>query len=89
VKQIITSLTQRGQLTMPVEVQRLLGVKPRDQVIWEIDEGETTVRSAPTLESVFGSVPAIPGMTTDDFDRQIEEATEDEADRFMRKFNRQ
>ena len=88
-KRIITTLNKSGQMTMPVEIQRLLGVKPRDRVTYVVDNGTVTLRPTRTLESVIGAVPAIPGTTTADFDRQIEEATAEVADEFMRKFNQQ
>ena len=56
-KEIVTSLTQRGQVTVPAEVRRLLGLKPRDKVAFAVDNEE--VRLVPvtfTLESAFGSV---------------------------------
>lgn len=30
-KELVTTLTQRGQVTVPAEVRGLLGVKPRDR----------------------------------------------------------
>jgi len=56
-KEIVTSLTQRGQVTVPAEVRRLLGLKSRDKVAFAIDDDQ--VRLMPvafTLESAFGSV---------------------------------
>jgi AbrB family looped-hinge helix DNA binding protein len=58
-KEIVTSLTQRGQVTVPAEVRRLLGLKSRDKVAFAIDDDQ--VRLMPvafTLESAFGSVTA-------------------------------
>ena len=56
-KEIITTMTQRGQVTVPSEVRRLLGLKPRDKVAFSIEKD--VVRLAParfTLESAFASV---------------------------------
>jgi len=56
-KEIVTSLTQRGQVTVPAEVRRLLGLKSRDKVAFAIDDDQ--IRLMPvafTLESAFGSV---------------------------------
>ena len=84
-KQITTTLTQRGQLTIPVEVQRLLGVKPRDRVTITIDGDHVSLSPARfTIESVRGSVAALPGDIAEDFDRQIADAMDDEADRIVR-----
>lgn len=56
-KEILATITQRGQITVPAEVRRLLGAKTGDKLAFQI-EG-TEVRLAPaamTLESAFGSV---------------------------------
>jgi AbrB family looped-hinge helix DNA binding protein len=56
-KEIVTSLTQRGQVTVPAEVRRLLGLKSRDKVAFAIDNDQ--VRLVPvtfTVESAYGSV---------------------------------
>jgi AbrB family looped-hinge helix DNA binding protein len=81
-------MTQRGQVTVPAEVRKLLGLKPRDKVAFAIDDGE--VRLLPvsfTLESAFGSVE--PLSDSDDFDRQIREAKEERAERAVRKLRGQ
>jgi AbrB family looped-hinge helix DNA binding protein len=66
VKELVTTLTQRGQVTVPAEVRRLLGLKPRDKVAFMIDDGVVQLRPAAfTLETVFASVP--PTTRTEDF----------------------
>jgi len=56
-KEIVTTMTQKGQVTIPVEIRNLLGLKAKDKVAFSIDEGN--IRLAPakyTLENVFGVV---------------------------------
>lgn len=56
-----TTLTQRGQVTVPARVRRILGIKARDKVTFQVDGQD--VRLVPTtftLESAFGSVPPLP-----------------------------
>jgi antitoxin PrlF len=68
VKEIVTTITQRGQVTIPAEVQRLLRVGPGDKVAFGIDKGEVKLaRVGFTLESAFGSV--VPPTRTEDFER--------------------
>ena len=72
-KRIITSISTSGQITLPAEVRRLLGVKARDKVAIEIDDHD--VRILPlkyTLETAAGSVRSPDG--TADVDRHIREA---------------
>lgn len=57
-----TPLTRKGQLTMPVEVRRHLGVGPRDRIEWVVeDDGAVRVRPArSTLESLQGKYKPVP-----------------------------
>lgn len=65
-RQITTTITQRGQVTIPAEVRRRLGVGPRDKVTFVIDDDGVRLLPAPfTLESAFGSVS--PRHTLEDF----------------------
>ncbi|MDP2935295.1 MAG: hypothetical protein Q8O86_02270 [Dehalococcoidia bacterium] len=82
-KQITASITQRGQVTIPAEVRRLLGAKPRGKVVFQIVDGE--VRLAPvefTLESAYGSVTPI--NRPEDFEELIREAMEEHTEEVIR-----
>ena len=84
---ITTTITQRGQVTIPAEVRRVLGVKHRDKVTFTIDGGE--VRLAPaafTLESAYGSVK--PSKRPEDFDEISRIAKEAKAEKTMRDLGR-
>ncbi|MBI4288984.1 MAG: type II toxin-antitoxin system PrlF family antitoxin, partial [Chloroflexi bacterium] len=51
-KEITTTITQRGQVTIPAEVRRILGVKPRDRVSFTIENTHVHLKRASfTLES--------------------------------------
>lgn len=65
---ITMTTTQRNQVTIPVEVRRLLGLQPRDKVAFTIDDGGTVrLAAAPfSLESAYGSVT--PARTPEDFE---------------------
>jgi len=64
-KQFATTMTQRGQVTVPAPVRRALGLAPREKVIFEVEGNE--VRLVPshfTVENVRGSVPALRELRT-------------------------
>lgn len=83
-KEIVTTMTKRGQITVPAEVQRLLGIKPYDKVAFAIDEHEVRLQPARfTLESVFGSVE--PLTATRDFKLIEHEAWDEKIERELRK----
>lgn len=82
-KEIITTMTQRGQVTVPVEVRRLLGLQPRDKVAFAIDDGEVRLGPARfTLESAYRSVPALARPVSDEEMARI--AKEERAQRAAR-----
>jgi AbrB family looped-hinge helix DNA binding protein len=57
VKAIQTTMTQRGQVTVPAEVRRLLGLKPRQKVSFAIEGEEVRILPAAyTIETAFASV---------------------------------
>ena len=78
---IESPMTSQGQITIPPEVRRHLGLANRDRVTFVIDEAEVHLMAEQhTIESVRGSIPGIPGMSPE-LDKEIEEAIEDEMDR--------
>ena len=78
-----STITQRGQVTLPAEVRRLLGVKPRDRVEFIIDDGQVTVKPARfTAQTAFRSIkPLSPPI---DIEEQIRIAKDERAERFVR-----
>jgi AbrB family looped-hinge helix DNA binding protein len=65
-RQITSTITQRGQVTIPAEIRRYLGVGPHEKVAFAIDEAGVRLLPAPfTLESAYGSVP--PRAQPEDF----------------------
>jgi antitoxin PrlF len=57
-KEIVSTITSKGQVTIPVEVRRLLGVGTNDKITFVIgDEGNVEIRVPryPTVESLRGA----------------------------------
>ncbi len=87
-KQIIASITQRGQVTIPAEVRRLLGAKPRGKVAFQIDDGEVRLAAVEfTLETAYGSVKPI--NRPEDFEKLIREAMEEHVQDVIREMKRE
>lgn len=79
-KQILASVTERGQVTIPSEVRRLLGIGVRQKVAFEIDGDEVRLVSAgPSLEEVYGAVK--PLREPEDFEQLTRAAWEEKARR--------
>ncbi len=87
-KAFISTISSKGQVTIPVDVRRRLGVNTADEVAFVLtDEGKGELCPARfTLESVLGSIPALPNESID-LDREIDEAPEVAADERMRHVN--
>ena len=67
-REFTATTTTRNQVTIPAEVRRALGLKPRDKVAFTIeDDGEVRLAVVFSLESAYGSVK--PSATPEDFDR--------------------
>ncbi len=78
------TITERGQVTIPAAVRRLLGVGPKDKIVFEIEESGT-VRLVPmryTVASAYGAVEPI--GREDDLDAVSREAREARAERRVR-----
>jgi len=75
VKELVATISSKGQATIPVEVRQRLGVGASDKIAFVLtDEGTVELRPARfTLESVLGSITALP-HESDDLDREIAEA---------------
>lgn len=82
-KVIASTITDRGQLTVPAEIRRLLGVQ-KGRVEFVISEGIVTLRPpAMTLEEAFGALGPVSGPQ--DWSARIREAKEEKAEKTIRK----
>ena len=85
-KEIVTTITQRSRVTIPAEVRRVLGVKPRDKVAFTIEDGGVRLTPAPfSLESAYGSVK--PVETPENFEEISRIAKEAKAEKTARALN--
>jgi AbrB family looped-hinge helix DNA binding protein len=84
-REFVSTITSRGQVTVPVEIRRRLRLDTPDKISFVLDdEGNVALRKAKlSVADLRGIVPPLPGRTSDDFEEQIEEAMEDEAARIV------
>lgn len=65
-KHIATTITKKGQITIPIEVRKALGLNPRDKVIFVLEGGEVKLKPmVSTLRAGFGAVK--PRSTPENF----------------------
>jgi len=84
-REIWASVTERGQVTIPAEVRRALGLGKRDKVIFSMEDGVVKVKKPTfTLETAYASIKPLAG----DVDEMIREAKDEKADRLIEKMRR-
>ena len=78
-----SSVSPKGQVTIPAEIRRLLGVRPKDRVRFEVEDGRVRLRPVPSaLDELYRSLP---GLKTSRTWEEIEEiAHDDRAERLAR-----
>lgn len=53
---MITTVTQKGQATIPVNIRRKLGIKPGQKVYFEEIDNKVILRSVPDFLTLMGSL---------------------------------
>lgn len=87
-KAFVSTISSKGQVTVPADVRRQLGVEAGDRISF-VTTDAGTVELHPvrfTLEDALGSIEALPNESID-LDREIEVATEEHVARKMRRLN--
>jgi len=61
-----STISSKGQVTVPIDVRRRLGLKAGDRVEFVFEDGRTVLRPAPTAENPFtaylGALPAFSSL---------------------------
>jgi bifunctional DNA-binding transcriptional regulator/antitoxin component of YhaV-PrlF toxin-antitoxin module len=88
IKEYRRRLTYKGGVIIPVEIRRLLGVKPRGEIRFRISDGDKIELLPPamTLEATFGSVK--PKNRPLDFKRMRDSAIDDHVQKTTSKTRR-
>ena len=69
-------VTQKGQVTIPVEIRRVLGIKANDRVTFIIEQDRVCIEPiAESIETIFGAIEPI--QRPEDFQRLRDTAIED------------
>jgi AbrB family looped-hinge helix DNA binding protein len=72
------SVTERGQVTIPAEVRKALGLGKRDKVIFSMEDGIVKMKKpAFTLETAFASIE--PRHSPEDWETRIREAKDEKS----------
>jgi AbrB family looped-hinge helix DNA binding protein len=56
-RELETTITQKGQVTIPIAIRTRLGLKPRDRVRFEVEGDEVKLRPVPSrILRGYGSI---------------------------------
>lgn len=62
-----STISSKGQITIPLEIRERLGVKPGDKVRFDVDDGVTILRPARTEDNPFAQFAGcLGGFSTQD-----------------------
>jgi AbrB family looped-hinge helix DNA binding protein len=48
-----STLTSKGQTTIPREIRKLLGLKQNDRILYEVEDGKVTIKAAPAVHELY------------------------------------
>lgn len=77
----LSTISDKGQITLPAKMRRKLGIKTRSKVEVQIREGEIVIRPAKTIRDVAGIFAASAKGRTEDWSAmrdQMEQAVAEE-----------
>ncbi len=80
--QLLASVTTKGQVTIPAEVRRLLGVRPHEKIAFLVEENQVRLAAAKSVVAQTAGVlkDYRPAMTSQEEEVAAEEAIAEEAD---------
>ena len=86
----LTTVTSKGQVTIPKEVRDALGIKPHDKIDFVVEDGYAKLKRFPTLEELAGSLPSLTSLGLDiSVEEAIRQAKEERAKEMIAKMNRE
>ncbi len=75
-KEIFSSVSPKGQVTIPAAIRHLLGVGPKDKMAFRVENGEVLIRPARSkLDAAYRSIPALDSPLSD---KEMTELAHDE-----------
>ena len=74
----VSTISSKGQITLPVEVRSRLGVRSGDKVEFVVEEGKTVVKPVRGEENVFAKWVGVLPLKPGEHDAWLRELREDE-----------
>ena len=48
-----STLTSKGQTTIPQDIRKLLGLKENDRILYEVEDGKVAIKPAPGVHELY------------------------------------
>jgi bifunctional DNA-binding transcriptional regulator/antitoxin component of YhaV-PrlF toxin-antitoxin module len=82
-----STLTGKGQTTVPLEIRQALGIAPRQRLVWELRrDGSAVVRAIPSVMELAGCMKSeIPFTSLQDETEAATDAWVDESTKSVRR----
>ncbi|MBI2103718.1 AbrB/MazE/SpoVT family DNA-binding domain-containing protein [Candidatus Woesebacteria bacterium] len=77
---LASTVTTKGQVTIPAKIRRITGIKPSDKVVFKMSEDKVIIEKVPSLDSLFGSLanPRVKPLSISAMNKLSEKMFEDE-----------
>ncbi len=82
-RQLVTSMTKKGQVTIPADIRKLLGLEPHDKVAFVVKDNQVRITAATSVaERTAGALKSdLPMLSIEEETRAAEEAMAEEAEK--------
>lgn len=80
--QHVSTLTQKGQVTLPLDIRNFLQVIPSSKVAFEIKDNRVLVKKVPSIREMFGVIKTNKVITKKQMKKIISDAV---VEKFKRK----
>jgi bifunctional DNA-binding transcriptional regulator/antitoxin component of YhaV-PrlF toxin-antitoxin module len=85
-REFISTVQQRGQVTLPIQIRKMLGITPQTKIVFAIENNTVKVKATPlSLKDAFGYIKI---NEPQDFDKQIRVAKEEHAEETLIKLHK-
>jgi len=72
--QFTTSVTQKGQATIPAVIRRKLGIKTNSKIVFEVNNNEVSIKPVVDFFSLKGSIKSSKPFDIDAMEKAVTDA---------------
>jgi len=73
--QLISTVTSKGQILIPVSIRNKLNIKPNDRVIFDVSGVKIVAQKAPSTDQMYGFIKTKNRLSDNQLEEAINKAT--------------